>query len=1239
MNRTVRDPTYDAGAALLGQVLSDDLRSIKSAIQRLTQFVRCLEKFSFPLVAQSLAGLLTIPENHGATGRFEMLIHLVALGCRGNQAPTRRHLQEWLNDVVLQDPITEFEGPVEDVYISNVVTWFGNVRMLEGRWEGNSYYVQTCIAALLRVADRPWAVEALTHVEALLRLSEAVSERAQVARYSLKAYQPRQPVTIDASTVTQSAYHVSFDRDELDQIGVAAAALDPFVFQEQHKELIASESLGHTALERRPIVQFEGRTIVVLPTAIGAAIRRFAIERAVAADELKLFQSACHQDQFREIFLSGLPAWDIEYKRFLEHDPDQDLREFIGTFDDGGYVHLVFVPDDFEEIANVGLFGVQSFKGMLVNRLRECATCLATQPDYRLGLTIVVHGGIGRNFTEDFGGFPHNWHCLCLSAPDFILLGNEAEFTAKRAWKLLQQVADLEHRGVFFPTLRGFLNLVAFGFHNDFELVPINMSLSPIYLHNDFIAPFRHRICTALDRHGTLAPDGQSWIPVQHETTSSLFGQTRIRPLLVVPRHITEKEFLVCVETARGAWWMRCSEMPESEWHRSIVFMILNMVARWLCRLAPLLEESLQGLPSGPITYCLRFSDIEMVTQHLVSLAELASSPVVSVEGRQAIIDCTPYYLANFLSAENSGDRLMIEALVRAIHAFSGVPMPGDEAIAECVQAVVGSDDARFFRITPGHTPHDVIYDATSLPDPRFLQPEDFAWARLDLARRSGYDSPPGPIPESRVGVLLEKAVDSVWARVRSRLTKLSRESVIEQSLRNFMATQKDRRDWYRSADAKLALFDRVEVLQVTIRRDTQRDVASLACRVIAEMALCTSPYQDGVACTGIDLDFLIAEVATLLECAAQSDASRYGLVARPPIIYANGSFGFEASIEHTIGPLQAAYGNRVFREAVAAHRYEFEPRDEDKLEDGSFESSFIAEFGLHREQYARFVFRITEEAVEQHVPHLRLRRSKVVEHLREVGVAVPERVFEGFALTPRARWDEAQPRNAKAKDWYPWRFNRRLSILRRPLVQFSMESDPEVLVMPSLLAGTLDYLSEAARGCLPGNLFDSPEMISYIGRAAERNGHAFNRKVAKRLDSLRWITRQELSLTKLSGNAALGDIDVLAWRKSSGLVYAVECKSLRFDRTYGEIGERLSEYVVDTVGRSRTDLQKHLDRISYLKSNPEQVAKFTGIPIGRLQLRSALVTEKLVAMQFFGPAQDMLDLVADFDSLHEVFG
>ena len=1239
MKRAVRDSTYDAAAALLASAVGGDIRSIRSTASRLKRLARRLERFNFHLVVQPLAELLTRPENHSATARFEVLIHLAALACRGERAPTRQQLREWLNVVVLQDPVTELEGPVEDVFVSNVVTWFGNVRLFEGRWQGNSDYVQTCIEGLLRIGDRPWAAETLGPVMAMLRISEAVAQRAQVVRYTLKASEPRRPVTINVSTLSQSASRVSFVRDELDAIGVVSADLDPFVFQAQHAELLADESLGHTALERRPILRFEGRTIIVLPNAIGAAIRRFVIERAAAAGELRPFQSACHQTQYREVFLSGRAGWEIEYRDALKHDPDNDLREFVGTFDNGGYVHLVFVPDDFEEIARKGLLSVHSLKGLIERRVRERASSLASKTDYRRGLTVLVHGGIGRDFTGEFGKFPDNWHYLGLSVPDFMLLGNESEFTAMRAWKLLQQESDLGKRGVLLPNLRGFLNLVAFGYYNGFELVPINMNLRPIYLHNDFIAPLRHRILVALDQHGTVTPDGQSWIPVQRETTGGFFGGMQNRPVFVVPPHMIEEEFMACVETAASPWWIRCNEFPKTKWHRSIVVKMLETVVGWLVRVASLLEKRLAALPSAPMSYRFRFPDLESLTQSAVPAAEMSSAPVIALEDGQAVIDCGPGYLRSFLRADNSGDRMLIEALVRASHAFCGIPAPADSAMVEFVQTVASSNDARFFQMTPGHTPQDAIYDTTALSEPRFLLPEDLAWSRLDLVRRAGYKSAPGPIPTHQAAAVLGEAVDVVWERVRSRLVSLSRESVIERSLLNFVAVQKDRRDWLRSAAAQLALHDSEEVLAAANRRDVQRDVASLACRVIAEMALCTSPYRGGQVCTGTDLDFLIAEVATLLECAAQRDAAHYGLVAHPPIMYANGSFGFDPSTGETIGPLREEYGKRLFREAAIDHGDGLASSDEDEMADGDFEAAFIAEFGLSMEQYAEFVLRVTENAVERRAAHLRFPRSEAVRWLREIGVPKPDRVFEAFALAPRARWDEKNPRNAEKKDWYPWRYSRRLSILRRPLVQLSTEADPEVLVLPSLLAGTLDYLSSAASGRLPGDLFDSPEMISCIGRAADRIGHDFNRRVAERLDGLRWKTQQELSLTQLGGKAELGDIDVLTWRTVSGLVYAIECKSLRFDRTFGEIGERLSEYGVGTVGGRRTELQKHLDRVAYLKCNRERLSKFTDIPIEQLQLRSGLVTEKLVAMQFSGPAQDVLDLVTDFDLLNEAFG
>ena len=127
--------------------------------------------------------------------------------------------------------------------------------------------------------------------------------------------------------------------------------------------------------------------------------------------------------------------------------------------------------------------------------------------------------------------------------------------------------------------------------------------------------------------------------------------------------------------------------------------------------------------------------------------------------------------------------------------------------------------------------------------------------------------------------------------------------------------------------------------------------------------------------------------------------------------------------------------------------------------------------------------------------------------------------------------------------------------------------------------------------------------MTACIGRAVNRNGHEFARRVAERLGALRWRTKREVRLTRFGGEKSLGDVDVLAWQPASGLVYAVECKSLRFDRTCGETGERWVEFSAGTVDGKRTPLQRHLDRISYLRGNPKRLADFVGYSLGPVAL------------------------------------
>ena len=95
------------------------------------------------------------------------------------------------------------------------------------------------------------------------------------------------------------------------------------------------------------------------------------------------------------------------------------------------------------------------------------------------------------------------------------------------------------------------------------------------------------------------------------------------------------------------------------------------------------------------------------------------------------------------------------------------------------------------------------------------------------------------------------------------------------------------------------------------------------------------------------------------------------------------------------------------------------------------------------------------------------------------------------------------------------------------------------------------------------------------------------------------------------------GDVDVLAWRTDTGRILAVECKDLQTHTTIGEVAEQLSDFrgEVDAKGK-RDHLKRHLDRLSLLTSNPDDVAHFLRLSSG-FAIEGHLVFSHDVPMRF----------------------
>jgi hypothetical protein len=228
-------------------------------------------------------------------------------------------------------------------------------------------------------------------------------------------------------------------------------------------------------------------------------------------------------------------------------------------------------------------------------------------------------------------------------------------------------------------------------------------------------------------------------------------------------------------------------------------------------------------------------------------------------------------------------------------------------------------------------------------------------------------------------------------------------------------------------------------------------------------------------------------------------------------------------------------------------------------------------------------------------------------------------KIVAAFSLFPRSAW-RVLPDGYDDKDIAAWRFRRRLSALRRPLLILSGADDPEVLLAPWLLREGFAY---TVGNYFYGSLSDrhlGRAMQRYAGHARRRDGMAFNSEVAQKMSALGWKTRTEVSITKILSkrfDRNFGDVDVLAWNDSSGRILLMECKDLQFRKTHGEIAEQLSDFAGLVKPNGKRDLlRKHLDRVELLRAHPADLRRFLGID--RLgEIESHLVFRNPVPMQY----------------------
>lgn len=360
------------------------------------------------------------------------------------------------------------------------------------------------------------------------------------------------------------------------------------------------------------------------------------------------------------------------------------------------------------------------------------------------------------------------------------------------------------------------------------------------------------------------------------------------------------------------------------------------------------------------------------------------------------------------------------------------------------------------------------------------------------------------------------------------------------------------------------------------------------------------------------DYNWLLAVAAQIIHLGTASDFLHYNLADFEISILPSGRLGTsrDEPIDLAIEAYAEAAGQRAIQAALAPPADRGEVTSDLSILHESAEA-MRSEFGFTFEELRDVCGGLLDLGVGE--PVTRIPRSDAIDeivNLRGMPQDVVDTVLCAITLEKRSAFMSIGP------DAVPWRFNRNMSYVRRPLV---LQGEELVFGLRSLIHVGYYWYSGLTSGRLQATARTQP-MKKFISRARRRINAAFADEVGRRLAGLGLDVR--VSVNKVAGRRItdacgldLGDIDILAWHPPTRSFVAVEAKDFEVAKTPAEISHEIVKLFNGRSGKrpQRSSIEKHKRRLAWLEANLSKVLPHFGLneEPGDCQVSGVVVTSE----------------------------
>lgn len=1161
----------------------------------------------------SVAGLTLMSENHGKNIRLEKIVADILIDY--NQCPDK------ISDVQLKDHLDKQyssnyleDNPVN--LFSDLISFYGgDYIVFPGITENSSFITSTLVRMLFLIPHHnispDFLDKCLQASKLLLELSNRMAESLEISRYQPGKVTKGKLTFPDIQHLGELRAAVTITDQQMTKLqedfGISNEILAAFLISANDETLVGRFG-EESALPAKPLFKTQNGYIIVSPATLTYALVEYIRDEAKRMKCIEALRRKFHWQIWNDLQLK-LKVLGFDYKD-LKVKELKLLPESLGAiyqFDNNkiAYIHI--------ETSDASM---QQAK-MLSNESTVLEEILKIYDFHGFEtLEIAIVSSLGELFMKGYNGNKVG-RTLLMQAGEFEVLSGLRNINAIELYKFAEANETLGRR---IPGTDSFLDR--------FQLYRENKQ--SFYLSDDEpgIIPFiEPGYGEGIFSESKLSKD-------LHSVESRLNGH----PILIevrrkdkyAPIHISDTSFAkgdlsMLVEGFLQPLWISPANIPRKGIEiRKIYYQVNDAIAYWIWQVQGQIAGYLSTLGKEPI-----FVDFELLDQHKWNELERAPAHDVDVKDKFEIalkagrvtIGVPSELLAYLNGSKNEGDQILLDAVLRGINYLlqaNGQNTIKDNEIENIIKdkAPLGFKK-KFFIID---SENNLMIDERNLKGYRYVQDYDVGKVLDQIGPLLGEDAPPVGLlktKEEKEKFLSSVNLKALLPLLRTKLAKYDSGELLRRLLILNEGLIQKREHLRIHTPTRIACFVGEKQQQEDLLIEVGKlNEATVSARCLIEHVT-AEPYKGGEVLSQTSIDELMAIMSQIISIGTVSDLIHFGFLDMEIGLLPSGRMGIEKSIMKNIyDPFHEAKAKENVTDAIETFDRAFagEAEVNAKPLPESLEKAFLKDFGITLSRLFEMMdalihigFNQVSACAELPLSELRLEINKLTNPFEKVEF---DSAISCIALMERGKVDKLPKEGGfEFIDIMPWRFNRMLSLMRRPLIISGTNGNETVSWGPRQLVQSQIYFIDQ----LVSGRFRNPngsKVSSAIGKFAQDRGNALVTGVIKAIDPMGLIIDHDVFINEgapFFHNKDIGDIDVLVIDEANRIVFSLECKSMSPSRNGKEMVEELSKLFAGDDAW----VDKHLKREVWLKTNLDKLGNEYKIDLTGFEVKSFFVTDE----------------------------